>query len=226
MKRIIILAVICLFATALSTPVQADLTVVSEYRSLVPGRPSNTVFWNFTEEILVEGGTMVEVRDRDQKMGCRAELFYNESQALVQADGYREVRGSEVCDARQYHAGKPAIMNHGIVPGDWLNRPLPFIVESKKREYIVCEQIGTARFAEYLEVQEKPISFAQALSAGMVRADLQDGLQEAEKLYLVEIKRRSGKDRMELLLQQLWAEDDRFWLFEAKNGRRSWRLVE
>ena len=226
MKKIIMLGVVCLFAMVFAYPTQADLTIVSEYQSLVPGRPANTVFWNFSEEPLADGGNMIEVRDRDQKMGCRVELYYNDCQALVQADVYREVRGREVCDARQYLAGKPALLNHTIIPGDWLNRPLPFIAESKKRVYVVYEQIGTARFADYLEVQEKPISFAQALADGMLRVDRQDGLSEPEKLYLVEVRRGRRGEYQELILQQLWVEGDQFWLFEAKNGRRSWRLVE
>ena len=38
MKRIIFLSAVLLFVTAFSPPVQAGLTIVSEYRSLVPGQ--------------------------------------------------------------------------------------------------------------------------------------------------------------------------------------------
>lgn len=205
---------------------RADVSIVSEYQSPFPGQPLNTVFWDFIEVALADGGTMIEVQDRDQKMGCRAELYYDEKQALVQADAYRNVRGDEVCDARRYSAVKPAILSYSLVPGDWLNRSLPFAAVSEKREYAVYEQIGTARFTANLEVQERPVSFAQALSSGMIRNDLQGGLVKAEKLYIVEVKRRGGGGRLELVLQQLWMEGDRFWLFEAKNGRRSWRLAK
>ena len=215
-----------LLVTVFSLPAYAGVTVFSEYHSLIPGQRVNSVFWVFTDKFLADGEKVTEINDRDQKMGCRAELYYNGSQNLVQADCYREVRGDEVGDARQYSVGMPALLDRSIVPGDWLNRPLPFVAESEKREYVVYEQIGTARFAAYLEVQERSTSFAEALSSGMIRTDLQGGLVEPETLYIVEVKRKSGDGRRELILQQLWVVGEHFWRFEAKAGRRSWRLAE
>lgn len=207
--------------------VTAGHTIISEYRSPVPGRAVNVVRWQFTNTLSGVNGYMTEIEDLDQKVGCRSELFYGPSHRLEQADCFRWVKGAEVCSANQYDAKKPALLNATIIPGDWLNRSLPFAYEANKRDVVIYEQVGTTRFANYLEIQDREISRAEAFSEGMIRDDLQAGIAVAGRLYLVEVRRAGGSgDNNDLLLQQLWRSGDNFWLYESKAGRRSWRALQ
>ena len=212
--------------TSASAASCVEFSVHSEYQSPIPGQSSNVVRWRFKESCLGAGGVMMEIDDSEQKVGCRAELYYNADWSLEQSDSFRWVRGEEVCSASQYDESKPVILGETIIPGDWLNRPLPFAYEAQKREVVVYEQIGTTRFAAYLKIQDQEISRAQARAQGMIRDNLQIGLDSSGRLYLVEVKRDSGNGTQELLMRQLWFEGDRFWLYEAKGGRQSWRVLE
>lgn len=232
MKRYLLLVLVVLLIPVLySVTVAAEenisFTVVSEYQSLIPGRAGNLVYWQFKEKNLGADGFEVEIEDRDQKVGCRAELYFNPNRDLVQADCFRWVNGKEICSADRYEAAEPVILSSTIIPGDWLNRPLPFVYKAGKRKFITHEQIGTTRFATYLTVQERRVSFKNAVSAGMIRDDLQASSAISDSLCLVEITVNGATgSKAKVLLQQLWAEGDMFWLYEAKEGRRSWRMLQ
>ncbi len=204
--------------------VVATRTIVSEYRSPLPGRAVNEVRWQFVESTTTDG-YMVDIVDIDQKVGCRAELYFSESQKLEQADCFRWIEGAEVCSANRYDIKKPALLNATIIPGDWLNRSLPFVYQPDKQKVVLYEQIGTTRFSSFLKVQDRKISREEALAQGMLREDLQAGLAVAGQLYLVEISRTSNDGNQDLLLQQLWFAGDNFWLYESKAGRQSWRVL-
>ena len=233
MKRffpLLLLLLLLVVAAGLQVPVvraQAEVTrtILSEYRSLIPGRANNQVRWQFKEYNLGAEGYEIEVEDQEQKVGCRAELYLNPARRLEQADCFRWVNRQEVCSAGQYDKHKPALLNATIIPGDWLNRELPFIPLEKERKTVVYEQIGTSRFATYLEIRDQLLSRAEARSRGLIRDDLQVNLPESGNLYLVEVLRDNGRGQPEVLLQQLWLTGDRFWLYEAKGGRRSWRVL-
>lgn len=201
-------------------------TIVSEYRSPMPGRAVNEVRWQFVARATAEAGYMVEIEDIDQKVGCRAELYFSKSQKLEQADCFRWVKGAEVCSANRYDTKKPALLSATIIPGDWLNRPLPFVYQPAQRKVVLYEQIGTSRFANYLVVQDRKISRKEALAQGMIREDLQDSLDIDGQLYLVEISRKDDGVNQDSRLQQLWLAGDNFWLYESQAGRRSWRLLQ
>ncbi len=203
----------------------ANYEIISEYQSPVPGSAVNEVRWQFAGRVTADG-YMVEIEDLDQKVGCRAELYFSSNHVLEQADCFRWVKGAEVCSANQYDTKKPALLNATIIPGDWLNRPLPFVHQANKRKVVLYEQIGTSRFANYLIVQDRQISRQEALAQGMIRDDLQTGLAVAGQLYLVEISRAGNGASQDLLLQQLWRVGDNFWLYESKAGRSSWRLLQ
>lgn len=204
----------------------ADLLwlVKSEYISPAPGQGKTILVWEFESELLPDGDRVVSVRERDNRARCRAELFFNSEDNLVQTDCYRTVRDEELVNSHRYVAAKPVIMSHTIIPGDWLNRKLPFAAETEVDEYVVYDQIGNARFANYLGVSDKLITYSEAVAAGMIRGE-QKNIAKQKKLYVAEVKRNSG-ERSDLLLRQLWQEGDNFWLFEEKGGRRSWRIIE
>ena len=232
MKRFFPLLLLFLVAAAgLQVPVvraQAGVirTIISEYRSLIPGRANNQVRWQFKEYNRGAEGYEIEVEDQEQKVGCRAELYLSPARRLEQADCFRWVNRQEVCGANQYDPQKPALINATIIPGDWLNRELPFAPLPKKQKVVIYEQIGTSRFATYLEIQDRSISRAEARSQGLIRDDLQAGLSGSGDLYLVEVARDNGSGQPEIILRQLWLTGDSFWLYEAKGGRRSWRVLE
>ena len=231
MKRpvILVLALFLLvvsFAAAAGAELVTKFTIHSEYQSPIPGLSVNIIIWDYEVSRQGDAGSIAIVYDQKQKVGCRAELYFAENRALRQADCYRLLRGEEVCSASQFALEKPALLSSTIIPGDWLNRPLPFSYVCEKSDYSVYEQIGSARFVAHLQVDDKPIRVSEARSAGMLREDLQDSLSGSENLYLVAVKRVGGDGSEELLLEQLWLEGDSFWLYEAKGGRRSWRVLE
>jgi len=232
MKRYLGLLLILLLIPVLQiTAVRAENgsshTIVSEYQSLVPGRSVNRVYWGFSQHNLGADGFLFAVEDLDQKVGCRAELYFNSVLALEQADCFRWVNGEEICSANQYDPVKPVLLADTIIPGDWLNRPLPFVYEATKRESVIYEQIGTAKFVTYMTIYDRHIGRDEAVAEGMIRSDLQPDLDASVKLYLVEITRNSGNHNPpELLLRQLWVAGDDFWVYEAKAGRSSWRVLK
>ncbi len=230
MKRSLLLVMLLipvLFSNTLAAAENVSYTVVSEYQSLIPGRVSNVVSWQFTESGVGENGFEVEIEDLAQKVGCRAELYFASNRVLEQADCFRWVNGEEICSANRYEVDKPAILSSTIIPGDWLNRPLPFVYNAGKRKFITYEQVGTTRFVTYLMVRDRRITLQEAISAGMIRDDLNMDSAVSGPLYLVEITANSGNGGQEkVLLQQLWVEGGVFWLYETKDGRRSWRVLQ
>jgi len=223
---LVLLSMLCFISAAYAESGDAPITrtIHSEYQSPMPGRSVNKVRWQFRQKATI-GGYMVEIEDIDHKVGCRAELYFSKSQKLEQADCFRWVKDAEICSANRYDIKKPALLNATIIPGDWLNRSLPFVYQSAKRKDVLYEQVGTTRFANYLEVQDRKISREEALAQGMIRADLQPGLTAGGQLYLVAISRAGDGANQDLLLQQLWLAGDNFWLYESKAGRRSWRVL-
>lgn len=226
----ILVLVLCLILTWIFTVpgVQAGQSwfVLSEYSNQMPRQQQATILWEFAQLSLVDGGFEWTVQDRDKLVRCRAELYFTASGALEQADCYREIQGEEISDARLYNINSLALLNQTLIPGDWLNRPLPFTYEAKKCDIVLYEQVGTTRFANYLEVQDRKISREEALGEGMIRKDLQAGLSDKGQLYLVEVRRASDSGNNDLLLQQLWLDGDNLWFYESKAGRRSWRILQ
>ena len=199
--------------------------VRSEYQSLMPGQSKTTVVWQFDRQLSADGDLKLLVYDRDNKVRCRAEFFFVSEGALVQADCYREVRGLEICDAKRYVATDPVLLTQTLIPGDWLNGPLPFVFDDEINTYTVRELIGTTTFTSHLKTRQKSISYNEAVATGMLKPDLQADEGKKNNLRLVRVARLCG-DREEVVLEQLWAEGDIFWLYEAKNERQSWRLAD
>ncbi len=227
--KIILIVISLILPLAVSVcEVQADSKwyVLSEYTSQIPGQLPTTVLWKFDRQSLESGGFKWKVQDSNEVVRCRAEFYFNVSGALEQADCYRKVQKDEICDARQYVVSRPALLNQTLIPGDWLNRSLPFVFEAGKRDMVLYEQIGTSRFANYIEIQDRRISRDEAFAKGLLRADLQFDLPASAELGLVEVRRVVDGDASDLLLQQLWLAGDNFWLYESKSGRRSWRVLQ
>ena len=201
----------------------AGWVVRSEYQSPIPDRGKSTIWWRFVSRISASGEAQVAVTDLNERVKTRAELFYNQENVLLQVDCYRHRRGQEICDARLYDAGAPVIMNQSLIPGDWLNRQQPFAVREEASEYIVKERVGITVFSSHLLVTEKEIGLAEARSSGMIESD-NEALGRDKKLRLVTVSKVMGADEERILLmRQLWAVGDSFWLYEEKAGRRSWR---
>jgi hypothetical protein len=229
MVRRIILSLILLFvilATALPTLAENDSSwiVHSEYQSPVPGREKSTIWWIFKASESELGERQVFVKDYNARVQCRAELYYDQNNNLVQVDCYRQGREEEVCDAVNYDAVSPAIVNQSLVPGDWLNRELPFAPQNKACEYLVKEKIGVTIFSSHIKVVDEVVTLAEARALGMIKAD-NENLVQGQQLYLVSVKKVEGLELVPVM-QQLWAAGDRFWLYEEKDGRRSWRCQQ
>ena len=203
---------------------EAESWVVrSEYQSPVPGRGKSTIWWRFESRYFANGEAQVAVSDVNGRIKARAEFYYDQAKGLVQVDCYRHLRGEEICDARIYDAGAPVIMNQTLIPGDWLNREQPFAVREEVKEYLVKEKVGVTGFSSRLSVQESELSLAEAIASGMVEADNELSGQ-GKRLRLVTVTKVMGL-REEVLMRQLWAVGDDFWLYEEKGGRRSWRCA-
>lgn len=210
----------------LATAEKVDTWVVrSEYQSPIPGRDKSTVWWQFERQILAHGEELVAVTDLNQRVRTRAELYYNQNNALSQVDCYRQLRGEEICDARLYDTGAPVLINQSLVPGDWLNRELPFVPRPEVGEYVVKEMIGTTGFSSRLLVQEREMALSEARSNGMIGSD-NEALLQKQGLYLVTVRKIIESRPDTVLLRQLWAVGDNFWLYEEKEGRRSWRCQQ
>jgi hypothetical protein len=201
--------------------------VRSEYQSPIPGRDKSTIRWHFERRVSAQGEVRVLVSDFDGRVQSRAELYFDRNHALVQVDCYRQRRGQEIVEARIYDIKAPAIMNQSLVPGDWLNRELPFIVREKANEYLVKEKVGAAVFSSHLLVTEESINWAEAQAAGMIGSDNHDLVASDRPLRLVTVSKIiDARTKAIPLLRQLWAVGDSFWLYEEKDGRHSWRCQQ
>ena len=197
--------------------------VRSEYQSPIPGRGKSTIWWRFEPRHLLSGETQVLVTDLNARVEARVELYYDQENSLHQVDCYRYRRGEEICDARIYDVVSPVIMNQTMIPGDWLNRRLPFVDQEKVGEYFVKEKIGVTGFSSHFLVAEKGIGLAEAQSLGMISSDNELFMQD-QRLRLVTVSKVMGsREDLTLIMRQLWAVGDNFWLYEEKGGRRSWR---
>ncbi len=198
----------------------------SEYQSPIPGREKSTIWWLFASSTTASGGTRVLVTDRDLRAQTRAELYYDQQNVLLQVDCYRQRRGQEICEARIYDSSAPVIMSQSLIPGDWLNRQLPFVPREKVGEYLVKEQVGVTVFSSRLQITEKEIELDEACNLAMINSDNQALVQE-RRLRLVTVNKVMGAGEEKLLLmRQLWAVGDSYWLYEEKGGRRSWRCAQ
>ena len=195
----------------------------SEYQSPIPGREKSTIWWHFARSTTASGDTQVLVTDRDLRAQTRAELYYDQENALLQVDCFRRRRGQEICDARIYDGSAPVIMSQSLIPGDWLNRQLPFVPREKVGKYLVKEQVGVTVFSSRLQVTEKDVELVEACNRAMINSDNQ-ALVQKRRLRLVTVNKFMGAGEDEIvLMRQLWAVGDSFWLYEEKGGRRSWR---
>ncbi len=207
---------------ALAVAVETHNWVVrSEYQSPVPGRQKSTIWWQFQPQILGDG-VMVEVTDLNGRVKTRAELYFDQENALSQADCYRQRRGEEICDARIYDSSVPVLLNQSLVPGDWLNRGLPFVPQVDSVEYLIKTKIGTTGFSLHVLITDAMLDVAEARTMGMINSD-NEALLHGQKLYLVTVRKVLGSNMDSVLLRQLWVSGDNFWIFEEKGGRRSWR---
>ncbi|HDS15421.1 MAG TPA: hypothetical protein ENN66_02150 [Proteobacteria bacterium] len=204
------------------SPSQEDKMVWSEYQSPVPGRGNSIICWRFAERTLASGEMLVAVRDVRGSRAIRADLWYDSDRRLVRVDCYRQVRGREEKVATTYAAAQPVLLNQTLIPGDWLNRPLPFVAQEGRREYQLQEQVKDTVFASHLRIEEERISSAAATAAGMLGRQNQVAAAGPD-LYLVTVTRLMGTSTEVPVLRQLWASGDSFWLYEEKAGRCSWR---
>jgi len=219
--------VLLLIYSVFSFPVLAvaaethEWIVRSEYQSPVPGQEKSTIWWQFERQILAHGAQVL-VTDLNGRVKTRAELYYNQENALFQADCYRQRRGEEVCDARIYDSSAPVLLDQSLVPGDWLNRSLPFVPQAGTSEFLVKTKIGTTGFSSHLLVTDTKLGLAEARTSGMINT-VNETLARGQKLCLVTVRRVAGSNPDAVLLRQLWVPGDNFWIFEEKGGRRSWR---
>lgn len=223
----------CLFLlfSLLSTPglTRAEnpktLIVRSEYHSPIPGQGNSIIWWRFAPQGSESGVSEVLVTDLNDRVETRVELYYDHKNSLVQVDCYRQRRGEEVCDARIYDATAPVLMTQSLVPGDWLNRGLPFVPKTDVSEFLVKTKIGTTVFSSHLLVTDAETDMNDARSLGMINLD-NEILVHGKKLYLVTVRRNLGLSQDTVVLRQLWVSGDDFWIFEERGNRRSWRVSQ
>lgn len=198
--------------------------VLSQYHSPVPMQPESEVKWLY-EQRVDNNITTIAVSDYDHRLQCRAELRYNESGSLVWVNSCRIIRDKEVCRVKNYEPQKPALLNQTLIPGDCLNLKPQNLVDGDWEEYTqVRESVGAASFIDYLTVKKESVTFEQAQAIGMLNQK-NEHFAKTENLYTLSLL-RGEKSQSELVLRQLWATGAHFWLYEEKDGRRSWYLGE
>lgn len=217
---------LCLAMLSVSSSGRAEeaekWVIRSEFQSPVPGSKKSTTRWLFEKRILASDGTaLINVSELDGRAKVRAMFYYDLNKRLVQADYFRSAREGEICEAQSYDPSAPAIMNKTIIPGDWLNRELPFVERGRADEYHIVEKVGITGFSSHLIVEEREVSRELVIALGMLERD-GELLNQAKNLCLVTVSKALGTGEEMVLMHQLWAVGDDFWLYEEKGGRRSW----
>ena len=194
--------------------------VCSEYRSPVPGQPGGRIRWVFSRD---DERHRFTVRDRGKIVGLRAAVSYDDHGRLTGMTVIRQVRGRPVVDEQVTGGGEQIlILQDSMLPLDWFNCPLKPDSELAGKEIVLRKTIGRTGFVSRLLVQCREISFSDAVAAGMLNDDNRT-LAAGKKLYLRQALKLESDERRVPVLRQLWAEDAGFWLYEEREGRRSWR---
>ena len=192
--------------------------VRSAYRSPVAGQPAAEVKWVFLQG---SDPRRFLVRDTNNLVGARAELDFDEQGHLSGLTVARQVRGRPVVDVIITEAGnRQLILQDSLLPLDWFNCPPLPEANPAGTEMVTREKIGRAGFVRRLRLRCREMTLADAVAAGMVVDDNREFAAQ-KKLYLREALARENGQWVPVL-RQLWTADDGFWLYEEKEGRRSW----
>lgn len=224
--RVILLFCCILVNSALVMAVEksGSWDVCSEYSSPFPGGSKSVVVWHFVMGKLQNGKSQVTVSDREQHSRARAELFYDSQECLERAVCIRFQQGAEIEEAVSFDPLKPALIKQTIIPVDWLNISWEKIVAGDIGEFIVKERVGNSQFSTHLKVSTIKLSRTEAEAQGML-LEYNRKLAGGVGLRLVEVAQILGPNS-KIILRQLWGDAQEFWLYEEKEGRRSWRLAQ
>ena len=196
--------------------------VLSRYQSPIPMQPESEVKWQYKKEMVGNIAT-VSVSDVSKRLQCRIKLRYDEDGSLVWAESCRVIRGQEICSQKEYKVKVPALLSQTLIPGDCLNiDPQALAAGDWVKPCKIEDRVGATSFVDHITIKKEAVSIEQALAAGML---IQQNRQFAEnkKLYTISLS-RGEVESDGLVLRQLWAQDAKFWLYEVKDGRRSWYL--
>ncbi|MFZ5569106.1 MAG: hypothetical protein ACOZF0_01785 [Thermodesulfobacteriota bacterium] len=89
--------------------------------------------------------------------------------------------------------------------------------DSGQTQAVSRKLVGDTGFAYHLDKETRPITLAEAVAREMIPPD-QAHVHTGRVLKLVSV--HYGKS---IRVRQLWAEGDRWWLYEDTGDRRSWR---
>jgi uncharacterized protein (UPF0248 family) len=180
----------------------ASVTVRSVYMDTRTGNWGKDVLWQFSWED--RGKTIVVRQDGDEQAMVR--LMYRENGTVQRM--WKRIRGNEVMETP---AAAILLSNGYPVPYDTLGA-----IREGSGEIVIKRRAGGVRFSFKVTREVARISLAEARSQGMVD---QAGVLDAHDLRIITI-RKAGR----LMVRQLWAAGDSFWLYEETPIRRSWRV--
>ena len=223
-SALLLFAVIPLVGVSASGGSLAPRWVVkSTYHNPVTGRSTPPLFWEFVVEYQ-DTETLVSVRDVNGRAGFRAGLLYDRNGCLIRADCFNKMGDRELKVTRSFDAEKPAILEDSLVPGDWLNVPLPW--DGNVETFSVTRKVGeVASFVRSIRLSGKRLPVSEAVSRGMVPEATAAGLPSGE-LLLVVCEKLDGKEEGREILRQLWSSGLPFWLYESTPSRESWFVME
>ncbi len=197
--------------------------VVSVYQSPVPMQQESVVNWLYEKRITENKITTILVRDDSRRLQCQIELRYNKKGFLVWANYCQMIHGNEICREKNYDPEEPVLLNQTLIPGDHLNLRLESMADGDwTKDCKVREKVGNGIFVDYLTLKKELVTLDDAVASGMISQKNMRFAQDKD-LYLLSLVRRGGVNG-ELVLQQLWVKDIKFWLYEKKDGRHSWYL--
>lgn len=185
----------------------SSLTVRSEYYNVQTGKWANPINWIFQRQ------------DEDQvtvfKEGAAGPvviLRYDSAGHLDMVEKH-SIQGEFLLERSEDVEG-PLVLSDGFpVPYDYLSSPGHLFSEVE-----FSEKISGLTFKRTLTREVIPFTTGEALAAGML-SPADPPVRNNKDLTLIVI-RKSGR----LVVQQLWAEGDTFWLYEETPLRRSRRL--
>lgn len=90
---------------------------------------------------------------------------------------------------------------------------------SASKLYHVRRVVGTQVFADNLEVQASPVTWAAAQANGWINSSI--NTDQNTSLQVLKVINKQTGDQVAL---QLWAADDDWWIYEKTRFRQSWRL--
>ncbi len=198
--------------------------VKSTYTNPITGIMRPPIIWEFSSKINIAGGWQIIVKDVSNRIGYKSTLVFDKNRRLIQAEIIHNVRKKEKKITRHFDSNKPALMTNSIIPGSWINQPLPW--DGVSKSYIVNRKVGKfTTFAITLQIVSEIIDMETAKERAMLPNDASDILKD-KSLLLVSIKKILPDGTKEDQLQQLWSSDMPFWLYEATSIRKSWLLFE